>query len=144
MFRFSNVYGPRQSSSSEGGIVSILIARLLNHEKPIIYGNGQQTRDFIFVSDIVDALVLALKKPQNFTLNLGSNQPTKIINLLNTLSKLMKVKPEFIKKPFRPMEIKDSLFDYLLANKTLSWQPKTSLTAGLYETINYFTSLKRS
>lgn len=141
VFRFSNVYGPRQSSGSEGGIVAILIDRLLKGKKPIIYGNGQQTRDFIFVGDIVEAMILALSRPQSFTLNLGSNQSTKIITLLKTISRLMKVKPEFIKKPFRPMEIKHSLFDYSKAQKTLSWQPKTKLTAGLYETINYFTSL---
>lgn len=141
VFRFSNVYGPRQSSGSEGGIVSILIDRLLKGKKPIIYGNGQQTRDFIFVGDIVEAMILALSQPQSFTLNLGSNRSTKIITLLKTISRLMKVKPEFIKKPFRPMEIKHSLFDYSKAQKTLSWQPKTKLTAGLYETINYFTSL---
>ena len=141
IFRFSNVYGPRQNSGSEGGIVAILIDRLLKGKKPIIYGGGQQTRDFIFVGDIVEAMILALNQPQHFTLNLGSNQPTKIISLLNTLSRLLKVKPEFIKKPFRPMEIKHSLFDYSKAQKTLSWQPKTKLTAGLYETINYFTSL---
>ena len=144
IFRFSNVYGPRQNSGAEGGIVAILIDRLLKGKKPIIYGGGQQTRDFIFVGDIVEAMILALKKSQSFTLNLGSHQPTKIITLLTTLSRLIKVKPQFIKKPFRSMEIKHSLFDYSLAKKTLSWQPKTKLTAGLYETINYFTSLKRS
>lgn len=141
IFRFSNVYGPRQNCGSEGGIVAILIDRLLKGKKPIIYGDGRQTRDFIFVSDIVEAMILALNQPQSFTLNLGSHQPTKIITLLNTLSRLLKVKPEFIKKPFRPMEIKHSLFDYSLAKKTLNWQPRTKLTAGLYETINYFTGL---
>lgn len=141
IFRFSNVYGPRQSSSSEGGIVSILIDRLLKGEKPIIYGGGQQTRDFIYVGDIVAALILALNKPQSFILNLGSNQSTKIITLLNTIARLIKIKPEFIIKPFRPMEIRHSLFDYSQAKKTLSWQPQTMLTDGLYETINYFTGL---
>lgn len=141
IFRFSNVYGPRQNCGSEGGIVAILIDRLLKGEKPIIYGGGQQTRDFIFVSDIVEAMILALNQPQSFTLNLGSNQSTKIITLLKTISRLLKVRPEFIKKPFRPMEIKHSLFDYSKAQKTLSWQPRTKLTAGLYETINYFTGL---
>lgn len=141
IFRFSNVYGPRQNSGSEGGIVAILIDKLLKKEKPIIYGGGQQTRDFVFVSDIVDAMILALNQPQSFILNLGSNQSTKIITLFKTISRLMKAKPEFIKKPFRLMEIKHSLFDYSKAKQTLSWQPKTKLTDGLYETINYFTSL---
>lgn len=141
IFRFANVYGSRQSSHSEGGVVAIFIDRLAKGIKPVIYGDGRQTRDFVYVGDIVNGLLLAIKKPSNFTLNLGSNQPTTVNDLINQISHLMKIKPSFIKKPFRPMEIKDSLFDYSLAKKKLSWQPKTKLVDGLYETINYFTSL---
>ena len=141
IFRFANVYGPRQSSHSEGGVVAIFIDRLAKGIKPIIYGDGRQTRDFIYVGDIVNGILLAIKKPGNFTLNLGSNQPTTVNDLINKISQLMKIKPDFIKKTFRPMEIKDSLFDYSQAKKTLHWQPKTKLIDGLYETINYFTGL---
>lgn len=141
IFRFANVYGPRQSSHSEGGVVAIFIDRLLNGIQPTIYGDGRQTRDFVYVGDIVNALILAAQKPGNFILNIGSNTPTTILDLFNQISSLMHVKPKFISKPFRPMEIKDSLFDYSQAKKILSWQPKTKLIDGLYETINYFTSL---
>lgn len=144
IFRFANVYGPRQSSHSEGGAVAIFIDRLLKGVKPIIYGDGRQTRDFVYVGDIVKAILLAVKNPGNFTLNIGSHNPVAIIDLIKTISRLLKIKPIFITKPFRPMEIKDSLFDYSLAKKTLGWQPQTTLIAGLYETINYFTQLKRS
>ncbi|MFC1626998.1 NAD-dependent epimerase/dehydratase family protein [Patescibacteria group bacterium] len=141
IFRFANVYGPGQSSSSEGGVVAIFIDKLLKNQKPIIYGNGQQTRDFIFVKDVVDALLLSLKSPQNHILNIGSNQPTSIIHLLELTAELINKKPNFIKKPARPIEIEKSLFSHDLATKTLGWQPKTSLESGLIQTIDYFKNL---
>ena len=141
IFRFANVYGPGQSSSSEGGVMAIFINKLLNHQKPIIYGTGQQIRDFIYVDDVVDALVLSIKKPQNFILNIGSNQPTPIIKLLKLISQLLKQKPSFIKKPARPVEIEKSLFSHQLAVKTLGWRPKTSLKQGVNKTIKYFNQL---
>jgi len=141
IFRFANVYGPGQSSSSEGGVVSIFINQLLNNKKPIIYGTGKQIRDFVYVSDVVDALMLSLKKPQHHILNIGSNQTTKIIDLLKLTAKLIGKKPEYIKKPLRPIEIDKSLFSYQNALKTLNWRPTTSLKDGLTQTIEYFKNL---
>lgn len=141
VFRFANVYGPRQSSRSEGGVVSIFIDKLLKGEKPIIFGDGQQTRDFIYVGDVANAIILAITKPNNFTLNIGSNKPVTILDLIKQISVLIKIKPEFITKPFRPIEIKDSLFDYSQAKKILDWQPQTKLVDGLMQTINFFKSL---
>lgn len=141
IFRFANVYGPRQSSRSEGGVVAIFIDRLLKGQKPLIYGDGSQTRDFVFVNDVVDALTMALKIPKKFTLNIGSNQPVTIVSLLNQIAALIETKPVFIQKPFRPMEITNSLFSYYLAKKTLNWQPRTGLIAGLKSTIKYFQSV---
>ena len=138
IFRFANVYGPGQSSSSEGGVVSIFINKLLKNQKPIIYGNGKQTRDFIYVADVVDALILSLNQPQNHTLNIGSNQPTTIIDLLELTAKLTGKSGQFIKKPNRPVEIETSLFSRSLAQKTIGWKPKTSLESGLIETIKHF------
>lgn len=138
IFRFANVYGPGQSSSSEGGVVAIFIDKLLKNQKPIIYGNGKQIRDFIFVEDIVDALILALKHPKNYILNIGSNQPTSIIDLFHLTAKLINKKPDYIKKSARPIEIEKSLFSHSLATKTLDWKPKTSLEKGLKQTIIYF------
>jgi len=143
IFRFSNVYGPRQESGSEGGVVAIFIDRLLKGQQAVIYGDGRQTRDFIFVADAVEALTLVLDKPQSFTLNIGSGKPTPIGGLFARLAKLMRAEPALIKKPFRPTEIKHSLFDCSLAKKTLGWQPRTKLIQGLYETVNYFTGIQR-
>jgi UDP-glucose 4-epimerase len=144
IFRFANVYGPRQSSQSEGGVVAIFTNRLLKGQKPIIYGDGSQTRDFVYVDDVVDALILALEKPQNFILNIGSNQPVKITDLLKKISGIIRAKPQHLVRSFRQMEIKHSLFDYHLAKQVLGWQPKTELKRGLNETVNYFTSIQRS
>ena len=138
ILRFANVYGPGQSSTSEGGVVAIFISKLLAGEKPIIYGNGLQTRDFVFVADVVEALVLCLKVQQSFTLNIGTNQAVTIKQLLKLTAKLIDQRVAFIQKSARPEEIKKSLFEFKLANKTLGWRPQTSLADGLAQTIAAF------
>ena len=85
--------------------------------------------------------MLSLKKPQHHILNIGSNQTTKIIDLLKLTAKLIGKKPEYIKKPLRPIEIDKSLFSYQNALKTLNWRPTTSLKDGLTQTIEYFKNL---
>ncbi len=141
IFRFANVYGPGQNSSSEGGVVAIFINQFLKNQKPIIYGTGKQTRDFVYVDDVIDALVLALKKPQLATLNIGSSQPTSILKLLTITSKLLNKPISYTRKPKRPVEIEKSLFSHQLATQKLGWQPKTSLTTGLQQTIDYFKAI---
>jgi len=141
IFRFANVYGPGQSSSSEGGVVAIFINQSLKNQRPIIYGSGRQTRDFVYVDDVIDALVLALKTPKNFILNIGSSQPTSILHLFRLIAQLTQRPPRFIKKPKRPVEIQKSLFSHQLATQRLGWRPKTNLTSGLKQTIEYFKSL---
>ncbi|MBU1084885.1 MAG: NAD-dependent epimerase/dehydratase family protein [Candidatus Beckwithbacteria bacterium] len=136
IFRFANVYGPGQNSSSEGGVVAIFIKQLLSNQKPFIYGDGHQTRDFVYVSDVVDALVKSLDKPTNTTLNIGSNTKISILDLLKTIAKLLDKPVNIINKPKRPIEIERSLFDFKLAKKILNWQPKISLVQGLTEIIN--------
>lgn len=71
ILRFANVYGPRQTSSGEGGVTAIFINKLLNNEKPIIFGSGKQTRDFLYVEDAVRAAILALKAPAGSIYNVG-------------------------------------------------------------------------
>ena len=138
ILRFANVYGPGQNASSEGGVVAIFIKKILQNQKPIIYGTGKQTRDFVYVADIVDALISSLNKPQSFTLNLGSNQKTSILDLYKLLTKLLKKDIGFIKSPARPQEVDHSLFDITKAQQMLNWQPSTSLEKGLLKTINHF------
>ncbi len=141
IYRFANVYGPGQNSTNEGGVVAIFIKKLLNNKKPFIYGDGKQTRDFVYVDDVVNALIKSLIKPQSYTINIGSNQKTSVLGLYKLISKLMKKNVAFIKKPARPQEVANSLFDIKLAKKMIDWQPSTSLEKGLKRTINHFKSI---
>lgn len=138
ILRLANVYGPGQSFASEGGVVAIFINKLLNQTKPNIYGDGQQTRDFVYVADVVDAMVQAIKKPAAGKFNIGSNTSTQIIDLLKLTAKTLNTQPKFIKKPKRLAEIETSIFDIQKAKKHFSWQPKTSLSTGLLQTIESF------
>jgi UDP-glucose 4-epimerase len=140
IFRFANVYGPGQNSSAEGGAVAIFIRRILDGEPLVVYGSGRQTRDFVFVGDVVDALVSALDKPQSTILNIGSNRPTAIVKLIGLLAELTGKKARLVKQPKRPVEIERSLFSFDRAKAKLNWQPRTSLRQGLIQTISWFKS----
>lgn len=136
IFRFANVYGPRQNSSSEGGVVAIFIRKILAGQPLTVYGTGKQTRDFVYVADVVDALVAALNRPQSMTLNIGSNQPTSVISLIELIEKLVGKTAKINHQPKRPVEIEKSLFSFDLARAELKWRPRTSLEAGVNETVN--------
>ncbi|MGF9965210.1 NAD-dependent epimerase/dehydratase family protein [Bacillus rhizoplanae] len=138
IFRYSNVYGARQDANGEAGVISIFIDRLLKNDSPIIYGDGNQTRDFIFVKDVAYANFLALRNADNQICNISSNQQTSVNELLDIIYSLMKIENKRIYKEERPGDIVHS---YLLNNKArkyLNWNPKFSLLQGLEETISFF------
>ncbi len=136
--RYSNIYGPRQSSGGEGGVVAIFIDKILKGERPIIFGNGKQTRDFLYVDDAVKAAILALNAPSNSIYNVGTNKEIAINDLLELLSKILKVKVKPIFQSLRQGEIIKSRIDYSKAKKELNWQPKYNLEEGLKETVRFF------
>jgi UDP-glucose 4-epimerase len=139
--RFANVYGPRQKHQGEGGVVSIFANWLLAGKSPIIFGDGEQTRDFIFVDDVVSALIKAMSGSAG-TYNVSTNESVSINQLLSQLQSLMSTdfSPQFA--PVRPADIKDSRLDNSLIKQIFNWQPKTNLLSGLSQTINYFKSRK--
>jgi len=141
ILRLANIYGPRQDSSAEGGVVAIFIKNLLKNKKSSIYGNGQQTRDFVYVQDVVNAMLLALKDNKSNIYNLSSNQEISVINLLKQTAELLNKKLDFNFQPVRQGGIKKSLLDNSLVKQQLNWQPQTSLKQGLTQTIKYFQSL---
>jgi len=136
--RYSNIYGPRQSSGGEGGVVAIFIDKILKGERPIIFGNGKQTRDFLYVDDAVKAAILALNAPSSSIYNVGTNKEITINDLLELLSKILKVKVKPIFQSLRQGEIIKSRVDYSKAKKELNWQPKYNLEEGLKETVKWF------
>jgi len=137
ILRFSNVYGPRQRSDGEGGVVANFIDRILKEKKPIIFGDGNQTRDFLFVGDAVDALILALKAKSSSIYNVGTNKEITINNLFRLISKSLNKKVEPIYKPSH-REIIKSKIDYSKIRQELGWKPKFDLQRGLIKTIEWY------
>jgi UDP-glucose 4-epimerase len=130
--RFSNVYGPRQDSKGEAGVVAIFIEKLLKGERPTIFGDGNQTRDFIFVEDAVSACLKAMEyKGKKEIFNIGTGIETSINELYKTISKLLKtkIKPKYALP--KPGDLKRSCLDISLAKRELSWEPKYNLENGL-------------
>lgn len=139
--RYSNIYGPRQSSGGEGGVVAIFIANFLKGKRPVIYGFGQQTRDFLYVDDAVEAAILALKAPAGSIYNVGTNKEITIKAFLKLISNILNKKTKPIFQPLRQGEIIKSRTDYSKIKKELGWQPKYNLEKGLTRTINWFQSI---
>lgn len=136
IFRYANVYGPRQDAFGEAGVISIYIDRMKEQLPIEIHGDGSQTRDFIYVSDIANANLKAVQTTaKNITLNLSTNAQTSIIELFNTLKDLTGYKIQPIYTDTRAGDIKDSCLDNSFAKEILGWHPKVELKQGLEKTI---------
>lgn len=137
ILRYSNVYGPRQDSKGESGVISIFLNKFLNGETPVIYGNGEQTRDFIYVKDIVCANLAALKNGDNEIFNISRNEPITINGLIDVLYKVFnkKIPPEYA--PKRKGDIWNSYLDNSYAVSKLHWEPKYCLYDGIKETMEW-------
>jgi UDP-glucose 4-epimerase len=138
ILRYANVYGTRQDPKGEGGVISIFIDKLLKGSSPYIYGQGNQTRDFIYVKDVATANIRALHKGNNAIFNIGCNTRTSINQLLEMINKIMGTDIPAIYKDTRPGEIIHSFFDNAKARSLLEWNPEYDLYSGLIETIKYY------
>lgn len=127
ILRYSNVYGNRQDSKGEGGVVSLFIRRILEGQPPIIYGDGRQTRDFIHVKDVVSANIAALNKGSKGIYNISSNQQTSINELVDLLVEISGDKYMPLYTEARKGEIYHSYLENKLAREILGWSPKYGL-----------------
>lgn len=139
--RCFNVYGPRQSLSNPyTGVTAIFISRIKNNQSAIVYEDGQQSRDFISVHDVADALLLTLEgnRADYLVLNMGSGHPTSIKEVAETISKLLG-KPGMVKigGEFRKNDIRHCFADMSKTQKLLSWKPKVTLKDGFKELIEW-------
>lgn len=141
VLRGFNVYGPRQSLSNPyTGVTAIFISRLKNNQPAVVYEDGQQTRDFVSVHDIVDAFVLTLeKKEANYEMfNIGSGRGTTILEVGQTLSKLLKKSGLIeVNQKYRKNDIRHCFADIKKAEKLLGWKPKITLERGFKELIEW-------
>lgn len=140
VLRYANVYGPRQVSlpGVEGAVVSAFIKILLGNKTPTIYGDGKQTRDFVYVDDVVAANLLAMKKSVTGVFNIGSGKETSVNELFKKISKILRSKKKPKHKPTRPGEERRSVLSASRARRDLGWKPEISLEKGLCRTVTWF------
>lgn len=138
IFRYANVFGIRQDPKGEGGVVSVFIDKFLNNKSPIIFGDGNQTRDFIYVKDLARANLLALNNGDNEILNISTQKPVTINYLFQVMKKIFNSKLEAVYEKERYGDIRDSNLDNGKARKILSWDNEYSLEDGLRETCEYY------
>ena len=141
ILRYANVYGPRQDPLGEAGVIAIFIGKILKGERPIIYGDGTQTRDYIFVEDVVRANLLALKGKED-TYNIGTGIETSVNKLVEILSEVFEKKIEPIYADERPGEVKRIALDGTLAKEVLGFVPQYSLYEGIKKTVEWFKTHK--
>jgi UDP-glucose 4-epimerase len=134
VLRLGNVYGPRQSPHGEAGVVAIFSDRLRRGLAPVVYGDGRQTRDYIYVSDVASAFVLAAEGGQAATWNVGWGRESSVLDLLEVLQAAAPgpVEPTF--EPLRAGELTHSALDSTRLRSTLGWEPHVGLDSGLVST----------
>ena len=137
ILNFSNVYGPRQDPHGEAGVVSIFTSKMMNNFEPTVFGDGQQTRDYIFVQDVVDALLLSSTIDKNLFLNIGTGKETSVNELVSTLKSTIGYSGEVKYEPKRDGELLRSVLDNSKAKKALRWEPKYSLEKGIAELVSW-------
>jgi UDP-glucose 4-epimerase len=136
--RYANVYGPRQNPHGEAGVVAIFCEKLLRGEQPVINGDGTQTRDYVYVGDLVRANLAALDSDFVGAVNLGTGVETDVNAIFRLLVRLCGSSASEHHGPAKPGEQRRSVIDNALARRVLGWQPQVSLEEGLRQTAAFF------
>lgn len=137
VLRFANVYGKRQNSNGKAGVIAIFCDKILNKKSLIIYGSGKQTRDFIYVEDVVESAILSMKENINGFFNVGTGKETSINNVLKVigLESGLKFKKKYILS--KEDEQQRSCLDCKKAKRVLKWQAKFNFSEGIRLTLNW-------
>ena len=138
--RLANVYGPRQNPLGEAGVIAIFAHRLLRGEPCLVNGDGDQTRDYVYVEDVADAAARALAQPETTgVVNIATGVETTVNEIYRRLARVAGVARPPQHAPARPGEQRRSVLDAARAKRLLGWTPATPLDAGLEKTLAYFT-----
>ncbi len=132
--RLANVYGPRQRKDLEGGVVAIFLARWRRGEPLVVFGAGSAQRDYVFVSDVVDAVVASFAGTWHGVYNIGTGVATSVNDLIAALSEILGRPPGLSHTATRPAEIERSCVDASKARRDGLWRPRTTLVEGLRRT----------
>jgi UDP-glucose 4-epimerase len=143
--RYANVFGPRQDPKSEAGVVSIFVSRLLAKQPLIVFGDGRQTRDYVFVKDVARANVLASTLPappatdiDGPAFNIATSVQRSVLDLTKSVGQVMGQKPSVEFAPARPGELFRSALDVGKAGRILGWKPEYVFEDGLRELVDWF------
>lgn len=139
ILRYSNVYGPRQNAEGEAGVIAVFLDRMLRGEQPIINGDGGQTRDYVYVGDVVSANMAALDNPRvTGVFNIGTGVQTDVNEIFHRLNRHFNEKFQEQHGPEKPGETRHSALLSVLAKRRLGWQASVPLTEGIQATILWY------
>ena len=134
-----NNYGPRQNEGRFAAIIPLTAKRILDGEQPVIEGDGQQTRDFLFVADTVDAFIrIYNKNVKGKVINVASGVETKIESIVHLIMKCMNYDGDVLRKPARPADVRRHCGDIKLAKSLIGFEPQTSLEQGIQKTLDWY------
>ena len=138
ILRYPNVYGPRQDPFGEAGVVSIFIGQMLRGIQPIINGDGEQLRDYVFISDVVRANRLVLDRGDNDIFNVGWGNGTSVNQIFHALCSILGSEVPEVHGPAKLGEIKQTYLDSRKSAEVLGWRPEVDLSEGLKRTVEFF------
>ncbi len=144
VLRYFNVFGPRQDPKSEySAVIPRFVSMILSGDRPVIFGDGNQSRDFVFVADIAKANRLAATIPEaaGGTFNIGRGESTTLLDLLAMLKSVLGQAIDPIHEPARAGDVRDSLADITVARQRLRFEPDVSVAEGLRLSVDYYRSL---
>lgn len=137
ILRFSNVYGPRQFKGGEAGVIAIFIDNAVKGKESILYGDGLQTRDFVYVDDVVRALYLARDIDCRGEINISLGKETNLLELVKNIESALGVPLKIKKEPGKDGEQRRSCLNYTRSQEVLNWQPEVNLEVGIKRTIEW-------
>ena len=142
--RYGNVYGPRQDPLGEAGVIAIFATAMLDGKQPRIFGDGEQQRDFVYVEDVVEANLLAMKEGVVGVYNIGTGTGTSVNQIFQLLGQTLKFRRKPVYAPARLGDVWQISLDFNKAKQEMGWEPRVSLSDGLLQTAEYFRNLVKA
>lgn len=141
VLRFANVYGPRQFKGGEAGVIAIFVENAVRGKESVLYGDGLQTRDFVYVDDVVNALSLARGIDYRGEINISLSKEINLLDLIKSIELAIEAPVKVKKEAGKDGEQRRSCLSHTRAKEVLNWEPKTELEEGILKTINWAKSL---
>jgi len=138
--RYGNIYGPRQNPNGEAGVIAIFTNKMLKNEQAFLHGNGKQSKDYIFIEDVIEATFLSFKRKFTGIINIGTAKETSVLEIFKKIKALTQSKTREKHIPLPPCSFKRGCLSIKKAKREINWQPKYNLERGLKITVEWFRS----